>query len=78
MPRPNRWNDVVEAAAKAFAKNGFASTTSFHRLGLGICYLPVVRVTIGPCGGGDAPAFRDQTVVMLRFNEALGIDSRWR
>jgi AcrR family transcriptional regulator len=27
MPRPNRWNDVVEAAAKTFLKNGFSSTS---------------------------------------------------
>lgn len=27
MPRPNRWNDVVEAAAKTFLKNGFSATS---------------------------------------------------
>lgn len=27
MPRPNRWNDVVEVAANAFLENGFAATS---------------------------------------------------
>ena len=27
MPRPSRWNEIVEAAAEAFRTNGFAATS---------------------------------------------------